>query len=130
MKHESEMLEAERKKFEDLEFQQLEIEARMEEEREIIEQELLLEESEEEVKLRNRKVKSQIYPLSLMKTHRSLYQILQNTLKTVTYMYTKSMWGSPLRVLEIPDLKANFYQHRLKLEVSEYMSRASTVICL
>ena len=56
MKHESEMLEAERKKFEDLEFQQLEIEARMEEEREIIEQELLLEESEEEVKLRNRKV--------------------------------------------------------------------------
>ena len=56
-RRESETLDVERKLFEDLEFQQLEIEARMEEEREIIEQELLKEENEEECKLRDRKVR-------------------------------------------------------------------------
>ncbi|XP_011678771.2 pleckstrin homology-like domain family B member 1 isoform X4 [Strongylocentrotus purpuratus] len=48
-------LDSERKKFEDLEFRQLEIEAKIEEEKEIQEKRLSLEEDEEEEKMKNSK---------------------------------------------------------------------------
>ncbi|XP_071504556.1 pleckstrin homology-like domain family B member 1 [Diadema antillarum] len=54
-RRESIQLDSERKKFEDLEFRQLEIEARIEEEKEILEKRLSLEEDEEEERMMNSK---------------------------------------------------------------------------
>ncbi|XP_071957351.1 uncharacterized protein [Antedon mediterranea] len=55
LQKEKELVDIERKKFEDLEFQQFEIEARIEEEKEIMEQELMREERQTEVILKDRK---------------------------------------------------------------------------
>ncbi|XP_041470735.1 pleckstrin homology-like domain family B member 1 isoform X3 [Lytechinus variegatus] len=60
-------LDSERKKFEDLEFRQLEIEARIEEEKEILEKRLSLEEDEEEEKMKN--AKETVYDINKQMTY-------------------------------------------------------------